>query len=410
VAEQRLVADWIQGFLNYCSYNKEPPILYKTWTAISTIAAVLQRKVYLPWEKSIYPNMYIVLIGPPGCRKGTAMYPAEVILSDFGLVKLASEATTRENLIRELKNSGTVHVDPVSQESFWHASLTIHSAELAVFLGYRNATLMSDLCDWYDCRDRWRYRTKTQGEDDVVGVYVNLLGATTPELLQNTMTVDAIGSGLPSRIVFVYENTKNPRDPYAFITDREKKIKDLLLRDLEQVFQLCGTFRMTEGYLDAYTPWYVTEGADSPVQDDRFSGYCERRATHLRKLSMILNASRSNNMLLELQDFTNALSLLERTEKKMGLTFASVGRNTQAEVINKAIMYIGGAGEITQQELMRMMYRDVDFRTFESIIIHLKQLGIISVNTDAKGVSTIKYIPSRAKDRGIFDQLMKGTE
>jgi len=404
----RLIADWIQGFLAYCDYNKEPPPLFKIWTAISTIAAVLQRKVYLPWERNIYPNMYIVLIGPPGCRKGTAMYPAEQILNDFGMIKLASEATTSENLIRELKNSGTMHVDPATQDTFFHASLTIHSAELAVFLGYRNSVLMSDLCDWYDCRDRWRYRTKTQGEDDVVGVFVNLLGATTPELLQNTMSVDAIGSGLPSRIVFVYENARGRRCPDAFITDKERTIKDMLVRDLDQIFQLCGTFKVSQEYLDAYTEYYLKEGAEAnSVQDDRFSGYCERRATHLRKLSMILNAARTNDMTITKQDFLAAHELLIRTEKKMPLTFAGTGRNSQADILNKAVMFIGGAGEMTQQELMRLMYRDVDFRTFEALIIHLKQLGIVSAVTDAKGTTLLKYIPPRPdKGRGIFDMQL----
>jgi hypothetical protein len=407
---ERLVADWIQGFLAYCDFNKEPPPLFKIWTAVSTIAAVLQRKVYLPWERNIYPNMYIVLIGPPGCRKGTAMYPAEQILNEFGMIKLASEALTREQLIRELKTSGTMHVDPTTQDTFFHASLTIHSAELAVFLGYRNSVLMSDLCDWYDCRDRWRYSTKTQGEDDVIGVYVNLLGATTPELLQGTMSVDAIGSGLPSRIVFVYENNRGRRCPDAFITDKERKIRDMLVRDLEQIFQLCGTFKVSPEYISAYTEYYLKEGSDPPsVQDDRFSGYCERRATHLRKLSMILNAARTNSMTLELQDFRAAHELLIRTEKKMPLTFAGTGQNSQANILNKAVMFIGGAGEMTQQELMRLMYRDVDFRTFEALIVHLRNLGIIRVSTDAKGVTLLKYIPPKQdKDRGMFDlQLEK---
>jgi hypothetical protein len=339
------------------------------------------------------------------------MYPAEIILNDFGMCKLASEATTRENLIRELKNSGTMHVDPKTQDAFFHASLTIHSAELAVFLGYRNSVLMSDLCDWYDCRDRWRYRTKTQGEDDVVGVFVNLLGATTPELLQTTMTVDAIGSGLPSRIVFVYENSRGRRDAGAFITEKEHKIKALLLQDLEQIYQLCGAFKMTGEYFDSYNDWYTGEDTSTPpIQDNRFSGYCERRATHVRKLSMILNAARTNDMTLTKFDFECSLNLLLQTEKRMPLTFAGVGRNNQAELLNKAVMYIGGAGQMTSTELMRLMYRDVDFRTFEAMKEHLRQLGVIKVSTDAKGVETLKYIPT-TQDRGTFDlQLQKGED
>ena len=76
----RLVPDWIESYLE-ATDNTEPPILYRTWTAVSVIAAVLQRKVFLEWHTRIFPNMYIVLVGPPGrCRKGTAMVPVQKML------------------------------------------------------------------------------------------------------------------------------------------------------------------------------------------------------------------------------------------------------------------------------------------------------------------------------------------
>jgi hypothetical protein len=115
-------------------------------------------------------------------------------------------------------------------------------------------------------------------------------------------------------------------------------------------------------------------------------------------------------MKLTKYDFDCALNLLLQTEKRMPLTFASVGRNSQAEILNKAVMYIGGAGKMTSTELMRLMYRDVDFRTFEAMILHLRQLGVIRVETDTSGISTLEYISAK-QDRGMFDlQLQKGED
>jgi len=406
-SDQRLLGDWINTYLEYTAYNSEPPIAYKTWTAISVIAAALQRKVYLPWEKYLYPNMYIVLIGPPGHRKGSAMYPAEQLISDLGYIKLASEATTRENLIRELKNSSMMHTNPITQDTYFHASLTIHSAELTVFLGYKNTVLMSDLCDWYDCRDRWRYRTKTQGEDNIIGVYVNLLGATTPELLHGTMSIDAIGSGLPSRIIFVYENQKGKADPTAFITSKEDRLKSMLLSDLEQIYLLSGPFRVADSYINKYTEWYLTQTSNPPIQDSRFSGYCERRATHLRKLSMILCASRSNDMIMTAYDFDRALDMLIKVEVKMPLTFMSLGRSQQAGPLNEVTMFISSLGETTNIELLRHFYRDIDGRTMESILNQLVTMEVIRTNVDSKGIMHVKYIKAKDECRGMFDLQVK---
>lgn len=409
MSDERLLPNWIEGYMRYTDYNLEPPMMYRTWTALSVIAAALQRKVYLPWEKFLYPNMYIVLIGPPGHRKGSAMYPAEQLISDLGYVKLASEATTRENLIRELKNAAMMHTDPISQDTYFHSSLTIHSAELTVFLGYKNTVLMSDLCDWYDCRDRWRYRTKTQGEDNIIGVFVNLLGATTPELLQNTMSIDAIGSGLPSRIIFVYENQKGQATPGAFVTDKELRIKDLLLHDLEQIYQMSGPFKVSGAYINKYTDWYLQQAnGKPPISDTRFGGYCERRATHLRKLSMLLSAARSNEMVVSGEDFLNSLKLLEQTEEKMPLTFIGLGKSHSAGILNEVTLFLSAIGETTAQELLRHFYRDLDFRTFENILAQLKGMQLIRTETDSKGVTHIKYIKPKGDEcRGMFDLQSK---
>ena len=159
---------------------------------------------------SFYPNMYVVLVGPSGkCRKGTAMSQGYDFLKEMG-TKMAAESTTREALIQALQQSNDTQVDPVTNKMYLHASLTIYSQELTVFLGYNNVALMSDLTDWYDCRSSWTYRTKHQGTDEIIGVYVNLIGATTPELLQTALPRDAIGGGLTARMIFVFE-TKKPR-------------------------------------------------------------------------------------------------------------------------------------------------------------------------------------------------------
>jgi len=114
--------------------------------------------------------MYIVLVGPSGkCRKGTAMGFGMKFLREMG-IKMAAESTTREALCRDLKQSNDTKVDISTGDLQLHSSLTIYSQELTVFLGYNNQALMSDLTDWYDCRDAWTYRTKNQGTDDIVGV------------------------------------------------------------------------------------------------------------------------------------------------------------------------------------------------------------------------------------------------
>lgn len=364
---QRALSDWINGYMAYTD-NSEPPYLYRKWCAISVLAAVLQRKCCMPWGSlTFYPNMYIVLVGPPAARKGTAMAPAQDILYNLG-IKMASEAVTREALIRELKESNGTIIDPETGSIEYHSSLTVFSPELTVFLGYNNPTLLSDLTDWYDCRKKWVYRTKTQGVDEIYGVFLNILGATTPDLIRATLPLDAIGGGLTSRMIFVYEQNKGKVVPAPFYTDAEQGLLTQLQSDLEQIHLLQGDFRPTEDFLEAWVDWYSVQGQKPPFQDKHFAGYIERRPNHVMKLSMILNASRTNSMIVEAQDFENALHLLEQTEVKMPRTFSGVGSSSMAGVLSQVMAEIGNRGTITFSELLNIFHQDADKRTLEAIV------------------------------------------
>jgi len=373
----RILPDWIKGFMSYTN-NTEPPKLFRQWTAVSVVAAVLRRKCFLPWGSlTFYPNMYIVLVAPSGkARKGTAMNPGMEFLVEPGLgVKLAAEAITREALIRELKNSSDNSTDPVTGQWIFHASLTIYSQELTVFLGYRNYQLMSDLTDWYDCRRKWTYRTKWSGTDEIEGVWCNLIGATTPELIQSSMPVDAIGLGLTSRMIFVFEQKKGKIVPDPFWREDELQLRSQLTADLEKVAMLTGQFTVTEGFIDYWTEWYTAQEDNPPFQDNRFNGYFERRPTHVMKLSMILNASRTDSMIIGENDLKDAIKLLEETEVKMPNTFSGVGKSGYAELLSRMMAEIGNRKKTTYAEMMVLFRHDASKWDMERVIDTLEAMN-----------------------------------
>lgn len=372
--------------------------MYKLWTGISVLAACMKRKCVLNWGTlTLYPNMYVVLVGPSGrCRKGTAMGPGMKFLRELG-IKVAAESITREALIRELKQSNDTQVDIVSGDMLLHSSLTIYSQELTVFLGYNNLALMADLTDWYDCRDNWTYRTKNMGTDDIIGVWVNLFGATTPELLQTTLPRDAIGGGLTSRMIFVYEHRKGQIVPTPFLSREEREIYQLLLGDLERVCMLTGEFQVTEEFIERYVQWYTDYSLGPPPFDDyRFSGYFERRPTHLLKLCMIVSASRSSSKMIDIVDFERALNILEMTEKKMPYTFSGVGKSDTSEIMERVMAKVAACKIIDFGELLRAFYQDVDKLTLEKMIEGLVSMDMVAVEFEGKR-KIIKFTDKRGK-------------
>ena len=376
----KLQNDWIDSYMQFVD-NSEPPILYKKWIAISVLAGALQRKCWMDWGYiRLYPNMYIVLVGPSGkCRKGTAMGPGMDFLKGLG-VKMAAESITREALIRELKNSTSNNISQDGRIVLDHCSLTIYSQELTVFLGYNNQALMSDLADWYDCRESWTYRTKSSGTDEIKGVYVNLIGATTPELIQSTLPRDAVGGGLTSRIIFIFEDQKHKTISFPFLSRADLEMKETLQRRLEEIHMRSGQFRFTEPFMERWGAWYPTQDKNTIVPANYFFGYIERRPTHMFKLCMIMSASARDDMVITEVEFDRALDLLVETERKMEGTFRGVGQHQYAAVTERIIQFIRKRGPVQIDEILRTFYSDVDSKALTGILDSLAGMKCIALD------------------------------
>lgn len=368
---QRRFRDWINAYLQYTE-ETEAPRMFRTWTAISTVASALQRKCFIDWgpELTWYPNLYVVLVAPSGRRKGVAMKPSRRLIDDVG-IKIAAEAVTREMLIRELSGTTTFKVDMETGKTITHSSLTVHSQELTVFLGYNNQQLMADLCDWFDCGNRWVYRTKTQGEDDIIGVWLNLLGATTPTLIKESLPQDAIGGGLTSRIIFVYESTKGRSIARPRITEALLDLRESLKVELEKIASMHGEFEPSEEFCQMWEEWYLYQESNPPFNEERLEPYLTRRPMHLMKLAMISNASRTDAMVLEAEDFDRARALLEATEVKMPLVFKGFGKSDLSGIIGRVSAYLAIRGGATKSELMQIFLDDADSTTLDRVITTL---------------------------------------
>lgn len=379
LTDDRYLPDWIDGYMKLTE-NSEPPYMFRLWTAISVVAAALQRKCCLRWGSlEFYPNLYIVLVAPSGkARKGTAMTPGLKLLRSIG-VKLAANATTREALIRDLKMANLSEIDPSTGAVDIHASLTVFSKELTVFLGYHNRELMSNLTDWYDCDDNWEYRTKTQGVDDVKGVWLNLIGATTPDLIQTSMPLDAIGGGLTSRMIFVFEQKKGRMVVMPSYSEGDKETERMLQIDLDKIHMMSGDFRITSDFLSDFTDWRVKQEGNPPFNDPRFAGYFERRPAHVLKMSMVLSASRGDSMILDSRDLKRALNILDNTEKKMVYTFSGVGKSALADTLSRVMAEVATRGKTTFEELMSIFYYDADKWTMGKIIETMESMKFISI-------------------------------
>jgi len=354
---ERKLNDWLESYLEF-TRNSEAPYIYRLWCGVSMLSAALERKVWFEWEKRQFPNMYIVLVGHSGMRKGTAIHPAERILRRITPIHLASETTTREGLIKEMRlamdHSRVPRVPP-------HCSLTVFSEELTVFLGYQNVQLMMDLTAWFDCKEEWKYNTKDDSlKEALVGVWLNLLGATTPKMIAASMPPDAVGAGLTSRMIFVYEDQPGKDVIFPFRTKEEGELEKLLEDDLADIqHEIDGVMQFSEEMLKSYAKWRVSDGKTKRFMGTMLEAYTTRRPIHHLKLACILSISRSSEKVIELQDWEKAISILKQTETKMPKTFEGVGENPDAPAMLKIVQALYANGKLLLSEIIELVQYDM---------------------------------------------------
>lgn len=383
----RELDNWLDAYLEYTN-ETESPQSYHIWCGLSTIAGALQRKVYLRWGigQVIYPNIYVVLVGPAGrTRKGVALGIAKDLLKQIPGVTVAPESSSgKQNTINVMKRAGLDFVDPSDGKTKRHCSITAFSEELSVFLGQSDIAYLSSLTDWYDSKDDWEYETISRGRDTIKGVCLNLVGGTAPDWIQSMLPQEAIGGGFTSRIIFVVEERKRKIVPEHTMTTREYELQDMLTRDLERINKLAGEIYLRGEAKEKYVEWYtredqkISEGYPA-VPDPRFAAYCERRATHLRKLLLICCAARGDDLLISTKDFDRALGFLESVERNMHKTFGGLGKARNSDATETIKDYIEKVGITTRKQVLTRFYRDVDAQTLNGVEETLRQMGCIKI-------------------------------
>jgi hypothetical protein len=138
-----------------------------------------------------------------------------------------------------------------------------------------------------------------------------------------------------------------------------------------------GEFRVTQAFFDGWVEWYTAQEDNPPFNDPRFAGYIERRPNHVMKLSMILNASRSDKMIIDKCDLDRAVKILSFTERKMTRTFSGVGKSESADVITRVMSEVALRKRITLAQLLELFYFDADKRVMTGIIDTLEGMNFI---------------------------------
>ena len=377
----RLVEDWIDGYLRYHKRTESAKIFHK-WAAISVIAAALRKKIYLSLGRiKIYPNLYIVFVGDPGvARKTQAINFARKFLQQIQDIRICADAVTPRALLEELQESQRVDILPDGR-ALEHCSLTVTSKEFEVMLGQKseNTLMIVRLTDLYDEEDStWKYRTKHSGENVLPSCFLNILAATTPSSIANSLNVSAISGGLASRIMYIWADEKEAKITAPVETDEEKTLKEALIQDLYKISRMAGVYHFSTDAFKKWDEWYQAYDEKDPnriCKDPTFDAWYSRKPTTVLKVAMCCAAGQSSELTLRWRHIERALSIVEEAEVPMANVFRAVGRSAVTADVDKVMGLIKAHGWIQEKKLLSLVWRDIDAQKFDNVIQTLIKSG-----------------------------------
>lgn len=343
--ERVLTANWLNYYGDYTK-ESESPDSFHLWTGLSILASAVRRNVWLNQGTYIlYPNLYVILVGPPGrVRKSTSIRLGRRLLLGVEGINFSADSITREELIRQLAKISTTSKQ---------AALTIHSTEFSSLIEPSGIKMIQFLTDIHDGDFKWRYATKGQGRDSITNPVLNILAATTPTWIADGLPTNVLGHGFTSRIIFIYADDRRYLRPFPKEPDPEL-IKNLIA-DLDHISRLEGPFEWGPGAREAYSEIY-DEIDQSKPDDYRIEGFHNRKDIHVLKVAMLLSISESDELVLTTDYLQTAYDALSMIEESMGKTFSAVGKYEHAVDYERMIAAIAEAGEMTSEQIHQKFY------------------------------------------------------
>lgn len=331
---------WISGFESYL-INAPTPEIWRKWAAISVVSGVLERKVWVrTLGTNLYPNLYIILVGPPGLGKSFVLEPASLLTRAMPDFHAAPSSVSKASLIDSVHDAKRKIIRPGENPAFveFH-SLHAVISELGVFLPSYDHEFMNTLQMLYD--NIGKYEERKRGKDLRITIdnpQLGLLAATTPSYLNALLPPGAFDQGFISRSLMIFSGVIMASDLFA---ERKAAAGDWsdLIKDLKEISKLYGQFRWEPQAATAMQAWHSRGGPPTPGHP-KLIHYNTRRTAHLLKLCMVISASKNNSMVIAVEDYQEALNLLTEAEVYMPEIFANMSSGGDAAIIEEAYHYI----------------------------------------------------------------------
>lgn len=371
---------WLDDLLE--STNElESPRRYFLWSGLCAISAVVKDHVYVNRGNAytLHPNLYVILYGPTGLRKGLPIALARDLVSIVGNTRVISGRSSIEAILQEL---GTARSTPKGMIS--DSAGFIVSSEFASSI-VRNPTAITILTDLYDRiynTGEWKNLIKS-GPDKLKRPIVTLLGGANEAQFKDILTTRDVEGGFLGRTFVISETKRHTLNSLARpITNPPNREK--LAQYLAELSKLKGEFSVSDEALGFFDEWYqdtFSDGAEDPT------GTLLRMGDIVFRVAMLLALSIAPELKIGKSMIEAAITLTEPLVPSAQRTTHGQGKSSMAAQTAKFIEVLirTETHRMSREDILRRNWRDFDSLDLDRIVLTLTDSNVIMASVEEKG-------------------------
>jgi len=389
--------NFLDHYATFASNNEAPPEYHK-WAALSVLSSIISRRVYIDQGIfTIYPNLYLIFVGPPGNGKSTAMNIAKKMVREFKEVVIAPASITKESITQLMgqpespcKKSFILDGKPTD-----YCALSFYANELVTLLGAAPIPMIAFFTDIYD-EEVFEVATKNKGCDLIERPCINLLGCMTPEITTSLLKQNIISGGFNRRCIFVNSANRGEPNPRPIITEAQKSAWSACIAHCTSLLTTSGKFHWTPEAEAFFDHWYITEKHPKvrANTDIVTQGYFVTRDVMLLKISMLISLATSNELVLTDSHLKLGLSMLTSTEHNLSRVFDGTGRNELSVIKNRLLTMLETSHPlpIRRKQIDAALYEIGTAQEIQQVIDHLISTDKIRHALDDRQANVIHLI------------------
>lgn len=354
----------------------ETPRSYLKWATYAAISAIVKKKIYVEkYFYRVYPNIYVMLVGPPGITKSYATDLAKQMVKSINNTRIISGMNSIEGIIQTL---GKAELDADGVPKNKNSEAFIVSNEFTNLL-IDNTQAFSILTELYDAcyGDSWD-KTLKSGVVNLRHPYITMITATNTAHFNDKLRQVDIEGGFMGRTMLILEKNRHKINSLIRKPERVFDI-NVIKSELLRISKLAGRIEfdneVTIQFFDDFDREIKTQ-----VKDDN-TGIYKRMPDSVLKIAMLDVVASGNNLVITKKILERSIETCNGIIKNIKSVTAGVGSAPNSQAIFKFMQDLIGADEnsIEHSEMLRKNYAHFDTFELGKIAETLSQAGAIEI-------------------------------